>query len=182
MEGRYYRLRRRNAVNYFGPAQYEAAVRKIDRAFSSNAVQKAEIKTDDTSISPIILEVLKYNGYTPEKVDFFAKRIQYKFKNRTTRDEVVNLLQLMKNDQINDVDFSGDIPVGKSVNGIDVPLRGYSSKQAQSGDKGVVTIGAGETADEEAAGEKSSPNWILIGGIAVIGIIVLLAVIKLIKK
>ena len=80
MNGRIYRLRKKNTVNYFGPAQYEAAVSKIDRAFNSDAVQLAEIKTDDTSISPIILEVLRYNGYNPEKISFFSKRIQYKFK------------------------------------------------------------------------------------------------------
>ena len=184
MEGRIYRLRRRNAVNYFGPAQYEEAGKHITAVKKYDAVKTVEVTTDNTNISPVLRAVLEHNGYTPEETNITNKKIKYTIKGTDKkRSDVLNLLQNMVNDSIKEIDFSTySYPVGTSVNGVKVPLKDYTKEEAEKGNRGTVTIGQNNTESVGTSGEKSSPNWILIGGIAVIGIIVLLAVIKLIKK
>ena len=181
MNGRIYRLRRKKRVNSFDPAAYEAAAKHIDSVAKYDLVQTVEVTTDDTSINPYLREVLVFNGYTIGNTNTTKKKIKYTIKDRNQRENALALLQKMKNDRINDVDFSGSTPVGISVSGVRVPLTGYTKNQAESGDKGITTIGASSTETTEIE-EGASANWLLIAGVSVVGIVVLLAVIKMFKK
>lgn len=185
MNGRIYRLRRKKRVGYFEPADYEAACKHIDVVKKYDAlVNTVEVTTDDTTISPVLKAVLEHNGYTPKNVIIGNKKIKYSIPGTVQkRSEVLTLLQNMKNDRIKGVDFSNySYPVGISENGVRVPLVGYTKAQAESGDRGTTTIGTSDSESSTEVSESSSPNWLLIGGIAVVGLIALLAVIKIIKK
>lgn len=183
MEGRIYRLRRKSRINYFDPATYEAANKKIQEVFASNAIQMAEIKTADTTISPFIKEVLEFNGIPIENVTISSgRRIKYKIKERSDRDKAVGLMQKMKNDVVLTVDFSGSTPVGNTVNGLRVPLVGYTEEKANKGDKGVTTISGDGSSSADAEEQKNSINWYLVGAAVLLGAIIIIAVVKSMRK
>ena len=187
MEGRIYRLRKKNNTNYFSPAEYEAAGKLIDIVKQYDGlVNTVEVGTSNpTDIQPVIMAVLKHNGFSVKKVITEKKKLKFSIPGTVeNRSRAQQLIANMKNDRIDVVDFVNySYPVGTSIKGVEVPLVGYKKEQAESGDTGIVTIKSNtEGSDASEVSEKSSPNWLLIGGIVLVGIITLLAVIKLIKK
>lgn len=184
--GRIYRLRRNSRINYFTPADYEATGKLIDIVKQYDGlVNTVEVGTSNpTDIQPVILAVLNHNGFTVKKVITENKKLKFAIPGTVAnRSKAQQLVANMKNDRIVDVDFdSYSYPVGNSLKGVKVPLEGYTKKQAESGDKGTTTISNVSAEEATVDSENSSPNWLLIGGIVLVGIIALLAVIKLIKK
>lgn len=182
---RVYRLRKRKVVNAFSPAEYEAAGKLIDIVKQYDGlVNTVEVGTSNpTDIQPVILSVLKHNGITVKKVITEKKKLKFSIPGSVeNRSRAQQLVANMKNDRIINVDFDDySYPVGTTLKGLKVPLEGYTQKQAENGDRGVVTITdtSQETSPES---EKSSPNWYLIGGAVVVAIILILAIVKLAKK
>lgn len=186
MNGRIYRLRRRNAVNLFGPADYESLGSHISNVKQYQVAKTVEVTTDDTTINPYLKEILVFNKIKPGQVKITNKKIKFYIPSMEERFSALDIFSRIVGDSISDVDFSGSTPKAVSAHGVNVPLVGYTKEMAESGDKGKVSIGtnSGSSAGEVAPSgeEKSSPNWILIAGIAVVGVIALLAVIKMLKK
>lgn len=182
---RVYRLRKRKVVNSFSPAEYEAAGKLITIVKQYDGlVNTVEVGTSNpTDIQPVILSVLKHNGIDVKKVITEKKKLKFSIPGSVeNRSRAQQMVANMKNDRVIDVDFDDySYPVGTTLKGLKVPLEGYTKKQAEDGDRGVVTIT--DTSQETSpVSEKSSPNWYLIGGAVVVGIILVLAIVKLVKK
>lgn len=182
---RVYRLRKRKVVNAFSPAEYEAAGKLITIVKQYDGlVNTVEVGTSNpTDIQPVILSVLKHNGIDVKKVITEKKKLKFSIPGSVeNRSRAQQMVANMKNDRVIDVDFDDySYPVGTTLKGLKVPLEGYTKKQAEDGDRGVVTIT--DTSQETSpVSEKSSPNWYLIGGAVVVGIILILAIVKLVKK
>lgn len=185
MVGRIYRLRNKSQVNYFSPADYETAGKLIDIVKQYDGlVNTVEVGTSNpTDIQPIILAVLKHNGFSVKKVITGNNKLKFAIPGTVeNRSRAQQLVANMKNDRIIDVDFDNySYPVGTSVKGVKVPLEGYTKKQAETGDKGTTTIADG-TAEDASVSEKISPNWYIIGASVLVGIILIIAIIKKMKK
>ena len=184
---RIYRLRKRSVENRFSLATYRTACGLIEGIKTYPAIElNVLVSKGDNSIHSTLYDVLAYNNLKPKKYTLKDKKIKYYFENRKKMEEAATLIAKMKNDSISisQIDFDSDPPVGKSQNGIDVPLSGYTRKLQNNGDEGYDQYEKLKSGKQEAEpeDEKSSPNWILIGGIALVGIIVILAVVKLAKK
>lgn len=197
--GRIYRLRKLNKVNsvnivnYFNKADYSSLGSQMGDVFKSDLVELVEVKTENDKIEPFLTEILEENGFTVGDVNYISKKLKFQIKGSNKhRANAVSLLRKIKGDRIISVDLAGDYPVGISRNDVRVPLKGVTPEQAQSSEEGPVSIplegstdtantGDANTGDEESNG-KFSPNWLLIGGIVLVGLIALLAVIKLTKK
>lgn len=182
---RVYRLRKRKVVNAFSPAEYEAAGKLITIVKQYDGlVNTVEVGTSNpTDIQPVILSVLKHNGIDVKKVITEKKKLKFSIPGSVeNRSRAQQMVANMKNDRVIDVDFDDySYPVGTTLKGLKVPLEGYTKKQAEDGDRGVVTIT--DTSQETSpVSEKSSQNWYLIGGAVVVGIILILAIVKLVKK
>ena len=183
---RVYRLRKRKVVNSFSPAEYEAAGKLITIVKQYDGlVNTVEVGTSNpTDIQPVILSVLRHNGFKVKKVITANKKLKFSIPGSVeNRSRAQQLVASMKNDRIIDVDFDDySYPVGTTLKGLKVPLEGYTKKQAEDGDRGVVTITDTSQETSPVVSEKSSPNWYLIGGAVVVGIILVLAIVKLAKK
>lgn len=185
---RVYRLRRRPISNNFSPATYKSACGLIEGVKTYPAIElNVLVSKGDNTIHSTLYEVLTYNNLKPKKYTLKDKKIKYYFENRKKMEAAANLISKMKNDSISlaDINFDFDPPIGISQNGVDVPLSGYSRKQQNDNDEGYdqhEQLKSDKETASETTEEKSSPNWYLIGGAVLIGVIVILAVVKLVKK
>lgn len=183
---RVYKLRRKKSVNSFDPATYRSAGGLIQNVLTYGANEiNVIVDKGDNSIASTLIEVLEYNGLKPKNYKLKNKKIKLYFTKEKCQ-KAAMLLNKIRNDRINlsSIDFYSDPPVATSVNGVQVPLEGYSRASQSDGNEGNDQYEnlKSEKVDTSASDEKSSPNWILIGGIALVGVIVLLAAIKLLKK
>lgn len=183
---RVYRLRKRKVVNAFSPAEYETAGKLIGIVKQYDGlVNTVEVGTSNpTDIQPVILSVLRHNGINVKKVITEKNKLKFSIPGSVeNRSRAQQMVANMKNDRIIDVDFDDySYPVGTTLKGLKVPLEGYTRKQADNGDRGIVTITDTSQETSPVVSEKSSPNWYLIGGAVVVGIILILAIVKLVKK
>lgn len=189
MVGRIYRLRKKSRVNYFSPADYEAAGKLIELVQQYDGlVNTVEVKTSNpTELEPIISAILEHNGFSVKKVITEKSKLKFSIPGTVAnRSNAKKLVVNMKNDSIDTVDFvNHSYPVGTSVKGNKVPLKGYTQSQAESGDKGETKINTNTSSEGDSsseASEKTSPNWLLIGGLSVVGLIAVLAIVKIIRK
>lgn len=181
---RVYRLRKRKVVNAFSPATYRSACQLIEsvRSYGANEINVI-VSQGNNSIYSTIQEVLSFNGIPLKDSKLKDKKIKLYFT-RENRQKAERLLSAMKNDKINlaSIDFNSDPPEAESENGVRVPLSGYTRVLQSEGSEGEDQHEDLKNKQSENSGETTGPNWYLIGGAVVVGIILILAIVKLAKK
>lgn len=197
MVGRIYRLRKKNRNQYFYPKAYNDAVSNITQTKSYNGVMNLLVpgigggktidlyfKKGETSSSSIVEEVLAQQGITLKNVTFpSAKRVRYTFNSKEDQNAALLIINKMKNDKIIDanIDYSQDPPSVTTKNGLEIELVGWKKSNSGDPEYGSSSYGSFGTS-EGSEEEKSSPNWLLIGGLSVVGLIAVLAIVKIIRK
>lgn len=201
MAGRIYRLRKKSRNQYFYPKAYNDAASNITQAKTINGAMNILVpgiggpkiidiyfKKGTTSSSAIVEEVLAQQGITLKNVSSpGSKHVRYTFNSKEDRNAALSIINKMKNDKIIDanIDYSQDPPFVTTKNGLEIELEGW--KKSNSGDPEYDSSSYGTPGDdvptsEGSEEEKSSPNWLLIGGLSVVGLIAVLAIVKIIRK
>lgn len=185
MTGRIYKLKRKRRINYFDPQAYNDAAKLINSVTTPVAREvDVIVSKDDTNIAFVLSAVLKQNGLSPTRVNSTRRRIKYHFADNTKRNKAFNLLSSIKGDSLStsSVSFDMAVPIGVSRNGVTVPLEGYTISQKQNNDSGSSSLSNQVTRLDDLQAEMSGINWYLVGGAALIGVILVLAIVKLAKK
>ena len=191
MTGRVYRLRRksRNAVNMFTYEDYDGVCSDImwaNLAANKKNVIVKHAKNKMAAVTTIVKSVLKKNNINVLGTEKYAStnvKTLFKFGskedarkaqeiiNKMATPDSINPSRIMTNgDVVSNYGVKLNVDVEQAPNGNIVATQGgnYVSSNQQS------------QGNEES--EYSGPNWFLIAGSAVIGVILVLAIVKLAKK
>lgn len=191
MTGRVYRLRRksRNAVNMFTYEDYDGVCSDImwaNLAANKKNVIVKHAKNKMAAVTTVVKSVLKKNNINVLGTEKYAStnvKTLFKFGskedarkaqeiiNKMATPDSINPSRIMTNgDVVSNYGVKLNVDVEQAPNGNIVATQGgnyVSSNQQTQG-------------NEES--EYSGPNWFLIAGSAVIGVILVLAIVKLSKK
>lgn len=204
MTGRVYRLRRkiRQDENNFYPAEYNDVAKNIDHlktiagivnvivpGIGGPKILDVYFKKGKTSSSSIVTEVLNQSGITPKSVAVRSqKRVRYTFDSKADRDAASSVIGKMSGDKIvlSSIDYSTDPPTVTTKAGLEIELDGWSRPKSEDPEYNSSSYGGTDTAtvdfDSGEDEKKESPNWFLIAGAAVVGVVLVLAIVKLSKK
>ena len=203
MTGRVYRLRRksRQDKNYFYPAEYNDVAKNIDNlktiagivnvivpGIGGPKILDVYFKKGKTSSSSIVTEVLNQSGITPKSVAIRSKkRVRYTFDSKVDRDAASAVIGKMTGDKIvlSSIDYSTDPPTVTTKAGLEIELDGWSRPKSEDPEYNSSSYGGTDINTENLDSEdekKYSPNWYLIAGAAVVGVVLVLAIVKLSKK
>lgn len=204
MTGRVYRLRRksRQDKNNFYPAEYNDVAKNIDHlktiagivnvivpGIGGPKILDVYFKKGKTSSSSIVTEVLEQSGITPKTVAVRSqKRVRYTFASKADRDAASSVIGKMAGDKIilSSIDYSTDPPTVKTKSGLEIELDGWNRPKSEDPEYNTSSYGGTDTDtgdfDSVEDEKKDSPNWFLIAGAAVVGVILVLAIVKLSKK
>lgn len=191
MTGRVYRLRRksRNAVNMFTYEDYDGVCSDImwaNLAANKKNVIVKHAKNKMAAVTTVVKSVLKKNNINVIGTEKYAStnvKTLFKFGskedarkaqeiiNKMATPDSINPARIMTNgDVVSNYGVKLNVDVEQAPNGNIVATQGgnYVSSNQQS------------QGNEES--EYSGPNWFLIAGAAVFGVILVLAIVKLAKK
>lgn len=181
-------LHRRNRVNRFTADTYDSVCSDIYWANVDNANKKHVIvkhaKNKMAGVSSLVKAVLKQNNITVQSYGKYAStnvKTVFRFATREDALKAVDIINAMVNDLVN---RSAVTTSGENVtsNGVKIKV------DLTTGSDGSVQLVGGTTyvpsntgaASEETEG--SGVNWYLVGGAALVGVILVIAVVKLMKK
>ncbi len=191
MTGRVYRLRRksRNAVNRFTYEDYDGVCSDIvwaNLAANKKNVIVKHAKNKMAAVTTVVKSVLKKNNINVTGTEKYAStnvKTLFKFGskddakkaqeiiNKMATPDSINPAKIMTNgDVVSNYGVKLNVDVEKTPDGNIVATQGgnYVSSNQQ------YPVSGGD--------ESSSPNWFLIAGAAVVGVVLVLAIVKLTKK
>lgn len=191
MTGRVYRLRRksRNAVNMFTYEDYDGVCSDImwaNLAANKKNVIVKHAKNKMAAVTTVVKSVLKKNNINVLGTEKYAStnvKTLFKFGSKEDAKKAQEIINKMATpDSINPARImtNGDVVSNYGVKlNVDV-------EQAPNGNivatQGGNYVSSNQQAQGNAESEYSGPNWFLIAGAAVIGVILVLAIVKLSKK
>lgn len=191
MTGRVYRLRRksRNAVNMFTYEDYDGVCSDImwaNLAANKKNVIVKHAKNKMAAVTTVVKSVLKKNNINVLGTEKYAStnvKTLFKFGSKEDAKKAQEIINKMATpDSINPARImtNGDVVSNYGVKlNVDV-------EQAPNGNIVATQGGNYVSSNQQAQGneesEYSGPNWFLIAGAAVIGVILVLAIVKLSKK
>ena len=191
MTGRVYRLRRksRNAVNMFTYEDYDGVCSDImwaNLAANKKNVIVKHAKNKMAAVTTVVKSVLKKNNINVLGTEKYAStnvKTLFKFGSKEDAKKAQEIINKMATpDSINPARImtNGDVVSNYGVKlNVDV-------EQAPNGNIVATQGGNYVSSNQQAQGneesESSGPNWFLIAGAAVVGVILVLAIVKLSKK
>lgn len=191
MTGRVYRLRRksRNAVNMFTYEDYDGVCSDImwaNLAANKKNVIVKHAKNKMAAVTTVVKSVLKKNNINVISTEKYAStnvKTLFKFGSKEDARKAQEIINKMATpDSINPARImtNGDVVSNYGVKlNVDV-------EQAPNGNIVATQGGNYVSSNQQAQGneesEYSGPNWLLIAGAAIVGVILVLAIVKLSKK
>lgn len=191
MTGRVYRLRRksRNAVNMFTYEDYDGVCSDImwaNLAANKKNVIVKHAKNKMAAVTTVVKSVLKKNNINVIGTEKYAStnvKTLFKFGSKEDARKAQEIINKMATpDSINPARImtNGDVVSNYGVKlNVDV-------EQAPNGNIVATQGGNYVSSNQQAQGneesEYSGPNWLLIAGAAIVGVILVLAIVKLSKK
>lgn len=190
MEGRYYRIRKVNPVNYFTYLDYGARCGEIKLANKApnkkNVIvthNKGKMATVVTLINAILPlnQAKKANSY--EKYASQNSKTLLKFDSESDAKKAMDIINKMVDDSIveSKILTNGSVVTQNGLNAIvDIVTNPDGSKSADNRQNYVSTGSTGGSTGAQPF--PSGVNWIVIGAAVLVAVVAVVAIVKLRKK